>query len=171
MAARTSRSRKGLVLIAPMRLIPGQLILRKPTTWVMYLHFMRQAGAPVPKHQVSISLFGARRKTGYYDACRTPRLQSIVYRPGWGPPSFGKRGGPTAGHFLHRNTIRGPTNVRSKVRDVITVDIVGTKYAGVDTMSKSLIGFLNRRHDTEAEIESPHAFWVEPRAPYSRAIS
>ena len=163
---------KGLnALIAPMRLIPGQLILRKPTTWVVYLHFMRQVGAPVPKHQISISLFGAGRKAGYYDACRAPRLESIVYRPGWGSPSFGKRGGPTAGYFLHRNGIRGPTNFRSKIRNVITVDIVGTKYTGVDAMGKPLIGFLYRRHHTEGEIESWHAFWVEPRASYSRAIS
>ncbi len=38
-------------------------------------------------------------------------------------------------------------------------------------MGKPLIGFLYRRHHTEGEIESWHAFWVEPRASYSRAIS
>ncbi|KOF18414.1 hypothetical protein AC244_13630 [Ensifer adhaerens] len=161
----------GLQPLAPMSLIPRQLIVREPPTRVMYLHFVRQAGPPVPKHQVSIPFFGARCKTVHQDTRRTPRPQSIVYRPGWGSPSFGKRSGPTAGHFLHRDAIRGPTNFRSKIRDVIAVDIVGTKYTGVDTMGKTLIGFLNRGHDTEGEIESRHAFWVESCAPYGRAIS
>lgn len=46
------KSYLGLQPLAPMNLIPKQLILREPTTRVMYLHFVLQAGPPAPKHQV-----------------------------------------------------------------------------------------------------------------------
>lgn len=58
-----------------------------------------------------------------------------------------------------------------QIRDILTVDFVGAEHTGIYSMRKALVGFFDRRHDTQAEVECRDTLRVEARAPYRCAIA
>jgi hypothetical protein len=65
----------------------------------------------------------------------------------------------------------GPAGMRPQIRNVVAVDLIAAKDAGIDFEGKSLVGLLDRAADREAEIKRFHSLRVESAAMNGRTFA
>ena len=58
----------------------------------------------------------------------------------------------------------GPAGIRPQIRNVVAVDVIAAKDAGIDFEGKSLVGLVDRAANREAEIKRFRPLRVESSA-------